>query len=116
MDTMMAFAMGAANRGKELMIFDWDEAARIIKESNARDALAGLSGDLGNTCGTIFEDGKPWMDDYTYLASTWATPVLILIDCLNNKEVQIPCFIMQSQTEWNEHTKWPKSALDILEG
>lgn len=34
MDTLLAFEMGRANRGKELMVFDWDKAATIIKENN----------------------------------------------------------------------------------
>ena len=29
MDTSIAFAMGKANRGKELMVFDWEKAAEI---------------------------------------------------------------------------------------
>lgn len=32
MNTLSAFAMGAANRGKELMVFDWDKAAKLIKK------------------------------------------------------------------------------------
>ena len=35
MDSMNAFMMGQANRGKELMVFDWDRAATIIKDKNA---------------------------------------------------------------------------------
>jgi len=31
MNTWTAFAMGEANRRKELMIFDWDKAARLIR-------------------------------------------------------------------------------------
>lgn len=32
MKDALAFAMGMMNRGKEPMVFDWDKAARIIKE------------------------------------------------------------------------------------
>ena len=34
MDTLQAFAIGEANRDKELMVFDWDKAVSIIKEHN----------------------------------------------------------------------------------
>ena len=46
---MLAVAMGEANRGKALMVFDWDKAARIIKQRGATSASAGLSGDWGTT-------------------------------------------------------------------
>lgn len=32
MKTMDAFMMGSKNSNKELMVFDWDEAAKRIKE------------------------------------------------------------------------------------
>lgn len=116
MDTMAAFMMGAANRGREQKVFDWDKAAQIIKEQGITEAHAGLSEDFGNTGGMILEDGKPIIDGYTYLASTWATPVLVIfnLDDLDDGLMEIPCYIMQSQTEWDAYTKWPQSALDIL--
>lgn len=42
MDNAIAFKMGEANRHKELMVFDWDKAAKLIKESTAQYACAGL--------------------------------------------------------------------------
>ena len=110
MDTLSAFAMGAANRDKELMVFDWNKAARLIKERNAQEAAAGLSGDWEWTGGTILKDGIPFLKDYTYLASIWAKPEL-LID-----GDYIECYLMQSETPgWAAETKWPESALAILE-
>lgn len=110
MDSMMAFAMGEANRGKDLMVFDWDKAAEIIKKEKPIEAVAGLSSDMEWTSGTIFSEGKPVQDCYTFLSSTWATPVLVLDD--NN---EIPCYKMQSEVpEWDSHTKWPESSLRIL--
>lgn len=108
MDTMSAFIMGEMNRGKELMVFDWDKAARIIKERKATSASAGLRGDWEWTGGTILKDGKPDFDSYTYLASTWATPELEI-----DGEI-IECYIMKRKTEWDSDTKWPQSSLDIL--
>ena len=110
MDTMAAFMMGAANRGKEQMVFDWDKAAEIIRERKPRWAEAGLKGDFENTGGLIYDEGHPVTDDYTYLASTWARPVIRLGECEDADEYyeDIPCFKMQHEVpEWNDKTKWP---------
>ncbi len=109
MDTRNAFIMGYLNRGKEMMVFDWDKAARIIKERNPELAEAGLEGDFGCTGDIIYDDGKIIESSYTYLASTWARPILVL-----NEEIVIPCYVMQSTTDWDEHTMWPDSAKAIL--
>lgn len=108
MDSLQAFAMGDANRGKPSKVFDWNKAARLIKESGVKTASAGLSLDWEWTGGTIFEDGKPTNENYTYLASTWATPELDL------DGEMVDCYVMQGDTEWDAGTKWPQSALDIL--
>lgn len=109
MENLIAFSMGEANRGKELMVFDWDKAAKIIKDRNATYASAGLCGDWEWTGGTIFNDGGIFTSDYTYLASTWAVPELLIDDEL------IPCYRMQSETPgWDSDTKWPESARRII--
>lgn len=111
MDTLAAFAMGHANRGKELKVFDWEKAARIIRERNAKEASAGLSGDWEWTGGEILRNGKPVPreETYTFLASTWATPELEV-----DGDV-VDCYRMQSETEgWNSSTYWPPEALDLL--
>jgi hypothetical protein len=111
MDTLRAFGMGEANRGNEPMVFDWDKAARRIKESGADNASAGLSGDWEWTGGSILENGKPDNDSYTYLSSTWATPELSI------DNVREDCYKMKSETDgWDAGTKWPDSALKILNG
>lgn len=109
MDTSLAFALGAANRGKEQRVFDLEKAARLIKEHRPEEAGAGLRDDWERTGGTIYRNGKPIKSDYTYLASTWAIPELDM-----DGEVY-ECWRMKSETPgWNCDTKWPKSALDIL--
>lgn len=115
MDTLSAMMMGFANGGKELMVFDWEEAARRIKASGARSASAGLRGDWEYTGGPILEGGKPVPQDdtYVFLASTWATPELRL-DGGEPEE----CYRMQSATPggaWGSDTYWPQEALQILE-
>jgi len=112
MDTMVAYAIGQANRGKEEMVFDWEKAARIIKERGAVEASAGLEGDWEWTGGDILRDGKPVPEDdaYVFLSSTWATPQLEI------DGERIACFRMESTTPgWHSKTYWPPEALAILE-
>lgn len=112
MDSMSAFARGEASRNKPIRVFDWDKAARLIRERQPNRAEAGLSQDWEYTGGTIYENGKPLSQDetYTYLASTWAIPELDL-----DGEI-VQCYIMQKDSpEWDAHTFWPESALAILE-
>lgn len=108
MDTISAFVMGEANRGKTQMVFDWDKAASLIKKNKPKIASAGLRDDWEYTGGTIYENGKIVTDSYTYLASTWATPELDMDGKI------IPCFVMGDKTKWNSNTKWPESAQNIL--
>lgn len=110
MNTLSAFAIGEANRGRELMVFDWNKAARIIKERNPKLAEAGLRDDWEWTGGTIYKDGKPIKDDYTFLASTWAVPELKV-----DGEI-IECYKMKSEVpKWGSDTKWPMSSIAILQ-
>lgn len=111
MDTMSAFVMGEANRGKPLMVFDWDEAARRIRERGAHHASAGLARDWECTGGDILRDGEPVPADatYVYLASTWATPELEI------DGVTEPCWRYQvNEDDWGAGTYWPDSARQIL--
>lgn len=114
MDTASACLMGIMSRGCEPRVFDWDKAAAIIKESNVRRAAAGLAGDWEYTGGEIFRNGEPVdkSETYTFLASTWATPVLEIDD-----ETDIECWRYESETPgWDADTYWPESALKILNG
>lgn len=109
MNTAAAFAMGSANRGKPVMVFDWVKAATIIAERKPRVASAGLWSDWEWTGGTIYADGAPVTDSYTYLASTWATPELDIDGEL------IDCYVMESERPtWGSDTKWPDEALAII--
>lgn len=110
MDTLSAFAMGEANRGRDSRVFDWDKAARMIREHKPKEAVAGLASDMEWTAGVIYRDGKIVDDEYTYLSSTWATPVLLLDD------EEHDCFVMKSETTFDSGTKWPDTARAIVEG
>jgi hypothetical protein len=121
MDTMLAFQIGEQNRGKKLMVFDWDKAAKLIKENKALSASAGLQADWEWTGGDIFIDGVPVLKEnsYTYLASTWAIPELE-IKTEDGDDV-FECYKMQDDVpeEWGTNYAkifWPESALEILKG
>lgn len=115
MDTFSAIIKGELNRGKELRVFDWDKAARIIKERKIKNASAGLKGDWYWTAGTILDDGEIPGEGYTYLASTWATPTLEINDD-EDDSIMIECWKIQSETpDWDSGTFWPESAMKILE-
>lgn len=111
MNTLEAFARGQASRGQRARVFDWDKAARIIKERGANEAWAGLAGDWGYTGGRILSDGKPVPSEETYvfLASTWATLELEVDGDL------MDCWTWVDESGWDEDTYWPASALAILE-
>lgn len=111
METSMAFAMGLANKDRERMVFDWDAAAKYIVKHGIQDAGAGLQDDWEWTGGPILRDGKivPKEETYTYLASTWAQPEL------STKNGTFPCWLMESETGWDENTYWPDSSRAIFD-
>ena len=45
METSNAFLIIQIHKDDPVMVFDWNKAARIIKEQNPKIASAGLSGD-----------------------------------------------------------------------
>lgn len=111
MNTLTAYAAGQAHRTDPLMIFDWDRAARLIREKAAQSASAGLQGDWEYTGGTILRDSEPVTDGGTYLASTWAIPELEIDDDV------IECWRLASDSPgWDADTVWPPSAVAILRG
>jgi len=111
MNTQLAFAKSVAAKGQPRRVFDWDKAAAILKECNPDCAYAGLSSDMEYTSGVIWRDGKPVTDEYTYLSSNWAIPVL----SIDGEEEE--CWSYAEDTPgWHSQTKWPQSALDIVNG
>lgn len=90
------------------MVFDWDKAANLINEHQPDIAFAGLESDEEYTQGVIYKENMPIHDEYTYLASTWATPQIVLDGIAHD------CYVMESETEWGPDTKWPESALNII--
>lgn len=92
-----------------MRVFDWEKAARILKDSKVKQAEAGLIEDWCETVGTILKDGKPVTESNAFLASRWATPVLAIGDTL------IDCYRMEGDAPgWGAETLWPKEARDIF--
>lgn len=110
MNSVLAFLRGEASRGKRRMVFDWNKAARLIREQKAKTASAGLHSDWEFTGGAILQHGEPVTKAYTYLASTWAAPELVMDD---GDAVECWCYEGDGNT-WDEATKWPETALAIL--
>ena len=114
MRTEDAIARAIANYGKEMRVFDWDKAARLIIDRRPAVARAGLDEDYANTGGSIYALGNIVTTSYTYLASNWDIPTLYL-DYTDGSSEKIPCYKMESEVpRWNESTKWPSSARKIL--
>lgn len=116
MDTIKAFMMGqqASRSGAKMMVFDWEKAAKLILLNSPKWASAGLQSDWEYTGGTIYEDGQPISDSYTYLMSNWAKPEI-------NMDGQIQeCWIyvedLPEGEHWDSATVWPALALKILRG
>ena len=89
-------------------IFDWMIAVDLIHLYGIKNAVAGLAEDMLFSGGAILENGEPIHDQPTFLASTWATPVLVDMDTGNIHKCH------SNTTLYNEHTKWPPEALALL--
>lgn len=133
MDTLEAIGRrdAAAAMGNEMMVFDWDTAARLIKKYGVTYAALGLAEDIDWTCGDLYRNGKPVdkKSSSAYYVSVWATPVMYLDmkiqDVLPEDEDRITtdeyghwaleCYVPQSERpDWDGYTWWPHSALEIL--
>lgn len=104
-------------QGKPQMKFDWDKAAKIIREKIKVNENyyfeAGLQGDWAYTGGVIFENGEPVSEDYTYLSSNWAIPTLLI--CLHGADVEsIDCFTTDLDSRFDSDSKWDEASLNLL--
>ena len=102
-------------KGAIFMAFDWDKAAKVIKEKFETNkdlvAEAGLEGDWKYTGGEIFKNGKPTNKNFTYLQSNWAVPTLIL--SYGGESEEIECWT-EANERFTEETKWDDISLNIL--
>ena len=120
MDTMTAFAMSQANISNKRMVFDWDKAVNIIQKRGLKNCGAGLASDFEYTAGMILSNGIPITNDYTYLASNWATPQLIIYcdsdDGLLDYDEVVDCWVWEDETSYDESTKFPKNLIEKVLG
>ena len=106
-----------AAKDKPLMVFDWDKAAEIIKSNlekypNLR-AEAGLQGDWEYTGGIIYENKLSVTSDYTYLASNWAIPTLLLFNG-EDEVLEVGCYALKDESRFTSESKWDEKSLKIL--
>ncbi len=106
-----------SNNNNPFKVFDWDRAAKIIKEKYELHsdlvAEAGLQGDWDYTGGVIFEKGKPVDYNYTYLKSNWAIPTLIL-SWDGKEQEELECFTYVNESRFDSGSTWDTTSLDIL--
>jgi len=109
------FTSSRSNNKNPQKAFDWDKAAKIIKEILKKHpnlvAEAGLQSDWAHTGDVIFEDGKPSNEGYTYLSSNWANPTLI-IEVDGEEILELECFIEDGRFSCD--SKWDDGSLNIL--
>ena len=105
----LAFALGEAYRNNPKKVFDWKRAVELIKFHNIKEAYAGLEEDWCWTGGLILENGIPVKGEYTYLSSTWATPVLV-----DENDTIYKCWCWEDECSWDHDTQWPLSALLLM--
>ncbi len=111
----------AIRHGSAPRVFDWVEAANMLvekmREGTPFTAYAGLEGDMEWTGGTILSfDGHHFVldrDSYTYLASNWAKPILV-IHYEDESDHELCCWEYSENSQYDSGTKWPEEALNIL--
>lgn len=95
----MLFGMGRrAEDGPKVL--DWEKAAEICAATK-EPVLAGLAEDWGYTSGLIW-DGSRQVRDYVYVASNWATPVLVI----EGRDDAFPCFRLDDGGAESGYPAW----------
>lgn len=102
---------GAGRKAKDgPKVLDWERAAEFCASKKA-PVWAGLAEDWEYTSGLIW-DGSRQVRDYVYVASNWATPVLV-IEGRNNV---VPCFRLDDgDAESGYPAWWGEGAADTEE-
>jgi hypothetical protein len=103
MDTMVGhgLAVAAQARGDSLMVFDWVRARRLLTESGVNSAVAYLASDYEWTAGAIWLGGAPSNEEYRYLSSMWAKPML------EYNGIEVECWVYAEAYEGTWSNDWP---------
>jgi hypothetical protein len=105
-------------------VFDWKEAARLIVFFWPQEATAGVYDERDEavwrcTSGPIWIDTAPASADQMhgiYLASIWATPMLVMSDRDWDADLRVECWVWHDEyPEWDAMTRWPDRALVIID-
>lgn len=113
---------------KDFMIFDWNKAATILKNTGVSEAYAKINTYKNPSTVLIYKDSKPVFNDCSSLFSNWAVPCLVIntLICSDDSEsadiVNLEleeCWLIKSDipVDWGTQYRqicWPKSALNIL--
>lgn len=112
-DPFDIFVNGFRHEKNERRVFDWNKAARVLRDRDETTCKACIIEDYNETVGFILVDGRPAIDHpLPYLSSCWGTPCLVF----ENGD-SMPCWIPQSESpDWTGYTYWPESARNILKG
>lgn len=98
---------------KSFKAFDWESAAKLIKERGAKEVSIGLMEDWDCTSVTILECGQVIKPEYSehHLLSNWATPMMVI------DEEEVECYYDNLGLEEARKSQelWPKVALEILQ-
>jgi hypothetical protein len=89
-------------------VFDWVKAAQLIRDRRPLKAVARLAEDIDWTSVVIYCNGAIVDGGTPFLASSWATPVLVLDD------EEIDCFVELIKDDSHYELMWPKEARAIL--
>ena len=110
MNTLDAYLINHSTPNGHARAFDWARAVKILEERKPDTATAGLSEDMEWTGTIIWKNGKPYREkgDCGFLASRWATPVLIC------DGAEIECWIPIEDEEIGHYAdlRWPE--LEVL--
>jgi hypothetical protein len=106
-ETLYIQALSSQNT-EDRKVFDWIKAAQLIRDRQPSEAVAGLSEDMSWTAGTIYLNGNIVSDSYLYLASDWATPVVVL----DGEEIE--CYTVMPARLAYDRPVWSEEARQIL--
>jgi hypothetical protein len=103
------------NTMRDIYIFDWNKAARILRERKPSMATAYIGGMREHTEVSIWVNHGPLLGCNAFLLSHDICGYQPRLDC--GADYATDCAIKINDTDdWGPDTWWPESAIDILKG